>query len=410
MIARYFVLVLLTAGPFTPACAQGARVAIAWTEPDGSSAVQAFDVEAPWLALTVPLAIDRGSRLNFTGDKLYALSPSEGTLTVIDTLGWSVEQTYFLGADSRPIDIAVSDAVAYITRETATRLLRLDLSTGALSESVDFTPMADADGIPDLGTMILDGERLLVQVRRLNPDALEFFERPAYVAIVDLATETLVDVDTVEPGVQGIALGGTAPLFRMQIGPLPRRLFVSSSYNTHNTEGGIEMIDLDTLQSLGIVAAENDLASGVCCEMAPFVMVSPSKGYFTFSTDSTLSSHLHFFTLEDGIDPADLYTSLDYEAANHVYDVFTDHLFVPALEQTPGFHVFAAASGTRLSSSIVPTPGNISDLVLLCGCGDVSCGFRRECPSIPATSRGSLLALMLLLGLVGLVQLRQRLL
>jgi len=52
---------------------------------------------------------------------------------------------------------------------------------------------------------------------------------------------------------------------------------ISASYNTHNTEGGIEMIDLDRLESLGIVAAENDLGSGVCCEMAPFVMVSTSR-------------------------------------------------------------------------------------------------------------------------------------
>lgn len=77
-------------------------------------------------------------------------------------------------------------------------LVSVGFRNGALSESVDFATMADADGIPDLGTMILDGERLLVQVRRLNPDALEYFERPAYIAIVDLATETLVDIDTAE--------------------------------------------------------------------------------------------------------------------------------------------------------------------------------------------------------------------
>jgi hypothetical protein len=225
---------------------------------------------------------------------------------------------------------------------------------------------------------------------------------------VNLTTETLVDIDGAAPGVQGIALEGAAPLFRMQIGPAPRRLFVSASYNTHNTEGCIEMIDLDSLQSLGIVAAEADAESGVCCEMAPFVMVSPSKGYFTFSTDATLSSHLHFFTLEDGIDPADLYTSLGYEAANHVYDFGTDNLFVPALEDSPGFQVFEAASGTRRSDAIVPVPGLITDLILLCGCGDVSCGFERECPAIPANSRHGLLVMMVLLGFAGLFQLRQR--
>jgi hypothetical protein len=169
------------------------------------------------------------------------------------------------------------------------------------------------------------------------------------------------------------------------------------------------MINLETLESMGIVAAESDPVSGVCCDMAPFVMVSPARGYFTFSTDATLSSHLHSFTIEGGIDPTDLYTSLGYEAANHVHDFGTDHLFVPALEDFAGFHVFDAATGSRLSSSIVPTPGIISDLVLICGCGDAACDFLLACPAVPAASRWSLLAVMLLLGIAGVLQVRQRL-
>jgi hypothetical protein len=56
--------------------------------------------------------------------------------------------------------IAVRGEVAYITREVASRLLRLDLVSGARSEPADFAPLADADGVPDLGTMIVDGETL----------------------------------------------------------------------------------------------------------------------------------------------------------------------------------------------------------------------------------------------------------
>ena len=134
------------------------------------------------------------------------------------------------------------------------------------------------------------------------------------------------------------------------------------------------MIDLESLASLGIVAAEGDPVSGVCCDMAPFVLVSPSGGYFTFSTDSKLSPHLHAFTIGGGIDPADLYTSLDYEAANLVHDRGTDHLFLLTLETAPGFHVFDAGSGERLSGEIVATQGLVSDLVLMCGCGAADLG------------------------------------
>ncbi len=395
--ARGFFLLLILVSVALPGAA-GARLAVAW-DADSGSAVQLFEVTRPWAPIGAPLPVGIGSKLNFTGGRLYAVSRLAGTVTVIDPLAWRVEESHFLGPGSFPLDIAVAGDVAYLTTEGEARLLRLDLTSGAVGVSVDFSPLADSDGLPDLGTMIIDRDRLLVQVRRLNGDLLEFFQRPAYIAVVDLASETLVDVDPVTPGIQGIALRGTAPFFRMQIGPRPRRLFVSASMNTHNLDAGIEMIDLDSLQSLGIVAAENDPPSNVCCDMAPFVMVSRERGYFTVSTDSTLSSHLHFFDIDGGIDPADLYTSVGYEVPNLVHDRATDHLFLPTLEEpVPGFHVFDAATGRRLSAPIVATPGQITDLVGVC-CAPAL---------VPASSRWSLAALALLAAIAGLAQIGRR--
>jgi hypothetical protein len=62
---------------------------------------------------------------------------------------------------------------------------------------------------------------------------------------------------------------------------------------------------------------------------------------------------LHSFTIEGGIDRIDFYTSLGYEAANHVHDFGTDHLFVPALEDTAGF----GAAGHRRSPAGPPALG-----------------------------------------------------
>lgn len=404
-----FVLSILAAAAIPRAAeASARRVAIAWREANGDSAVRGMSVESPWAFVTPALPVATGSRLRFASGKLFALSETAGTVQVIDPQSWSMERTIALGSLSQPIDIAaVNSNRAYVTRAGATRLLRLNPTTGATTESTDFAPLADLDGIPDLGTMIVDGDRLLVQVRRLNVEIPEFFLRPAYIAVVDLATEALVDVDPVNPGIQGIALQGTAPVFKMQIGPVPRRLFVSASWNTHNQDAGIEMIDLDTLQSLGVVAAESDPPSGVCCDMAPFTMVSASKGFFTFSTDSTLSSHLHYFTVGGAIDPADLYTSTGYEAANLVHDPGTNHLFLPTLEvATAGVHVFDAANGARLTAAMLPTLGLITDLVLLCNCGDPACADVAECVSIPATSTWGVAILGITLLVVGTVVLR----
>lgn len=405
-LARLLPWLALCGIPALPAVA--APLAIAYEDSGGEALVQVFSATSPWQALTPALAVDGGARLTYADGRLYALSRAAGTVTVIDIGTWSIHNVFTLGAGGVPVDLAVRSNYGYVTREGATRLLRIDLRNGSTNESVDFSPLADSDGVPDLGTMIFDGERLLVQVRRVNENALEFFERPAWIALVDVASETLVDVDPVAAGVQGIELQGTAPFYRMQVGPRARRLFVSASMNTHNVDAGIEMIDLDANRSLGIVAAEVDAENGICCDMAPFLMVSPSRGYFTISTDSTLSLHLHTFTIEDGHDPRDFYTSVGFEAPGMVHDSATDQLFVPVLEEGPGFHVFDAATGERRSKTIVPTDGLITDLVQLCACSDLLCDSQLQCPNIPATSAWSRPVLVALLGGIAVLVFRRR--
>jgi len=172
------------------------------------------------------------------------------------------------------------------------------------------------------------------------------------------------------------------------------------------------MIDLDALQSLGLVVRETD--GDVGADLGSFVMVRPDRGYLVFSTDLLTSSHLHGFTLAGGVEPGpDLYTSLGYRIPAMVHDPQTDTFFLTEGGRDPhGVHVFDAGTGTRLTADSIPTAGPPTDLALLCegavDCNDPNCSADPACTAIPTVSQWGLAVMALLLVAGGIVVLGRR--
>lgn len=305
------------------------------------------------------IVLDRAGR-----SRVVSLSRRDGTVTLIGVPSWRVRRAFDLGAASALEDIAVvAPCTAYITRRTATHLLRLDLCRGTTAEVVDLAAFADPDGVPDLGAMIVHEGRLFVQIRRANRDVVRGFVEPPYLAVVDVATEALIDVDPAAPGVQTITLTGTAPKHRMQIVESSRRLYVSASGGVMDA-GGLEAVDLDTLRSAGLVIREADGKVGA--DLGPFVFATPEEGYLIFTTDFDLSSHLTRFSLAGGVEPGQLNVSVGYAVPALVVDPRTDTLFLPdGVFGRQGVHVFQASTGQRLTAEPIPTSGQPTDLLLL---------------------------------------------
>ena len=85
----------------------------------------------------------------------------------------------------------------------------------------------------------------------------------------------------------------------MQVLPSSRTLFVSTTDSALDARGGIEMVDLETLRSVGYALTEADGGS----DMGGFVMTSEKEGYYVFHTDLLASTHLRHFTIGSGPDP-----------------------------------------------------------------------------------------------------------
>jgi hypothetical protein len=349
--------------------APSADVAVAWNDERAQRGiVRGMSSASPWRFVTEPIETGRDVALRFSRGTLYAISRSEGTIAAIDPGSWALTRTYELGRESAIEDIAAASAdVAYVARAGATHLARLDLSTGESADAVDLSVFADADGVPDLGKMAIFEGRLFVQVRRLATgfDPVP----PALIAVVDAVAGEIIDADPATPGLQGIELSGTYPKMKMQILPASRRLFVSSTGVFHD-DGGLEAVDLDALESLGVFLRE--LGSGTGPEIGAFVIARRSSGYVISSTDLVISSHLKGFSVSGGLDPtADLDTSVDYFVPALVHDPRADALLVPVRGDgerhlAHGVDVFDAGTGRRLTLETAATGGPPTDLELLC--------------------------------------------
>lgn len=342
------------------------RLAVAWNDTDsGTGRVRLMTTHEPWELVTPPLETGPNPIVRFARARLLVLSRGSGTVSVVDPSAWSVLDTFELGAASQLQDIALADPQrAYLTRAGATHLLRLDLLTGQTSEVIDLSPYADADGIPDLGMMAVHEGRLFVQIRRVDSISPSQSTLRSYLAVVDLASEQLIDVDPVTPGVQAIELQGTPPKFKMQVVRETRQLFVGATGDFWDA-GGIEMIDLDGLQSQGLGVSEADGQTGV--DLGAFVMVTPMRGFLAFSTDFATSSHLSMFTLFGSVEPVpDYYVALGYFAPALAYAPVADRIFFPDAGYSPtGVQVFDPQTGERLTNLPVATSGPPTDLELL---------------------------------------------
>jgi hypothetical protein len=339
------------------ATAVGQRVAVAWDDVSLQGRLAAVDAAPPYAVVTPTLALGGDGLLRAADTRLFHLSRTSGVLSRVDPAAWTVAQSYPLGAASLPRDVAVVGAgTAYVSRRDARFLARLNLNTGALTNAVDLAPLGAGDGNPAQDTMRVHDGRLYLQLAG-EPGT----GQPHAIAVIDLASETLVDANPSLPGVQGIALVGTGPRFKMQIVPGANELLVSATGAFHD-DGGLERISLATLTSQGLEVFEQIEAGA---DMGAFVQMNGSRGWLVFSTDLLLSSHLHAYTFETGMESFEADVSLNYFVPHLVYAPQSDTLFWP---EPDGVQPFDGTTGTpRAAATPLPVAGIPTDLELLPG-------------------------------------------
>jgi len=330
---------------------------VAWDERETSASfIGILDADAPSAFLRPPMAMPRNGWLRAALGDVFHVSLISGMITRVDPQAWVIRKTFDFGAGAELRDIFVaSSATAFVSSASSDALLKLDLRSGQWTEAVNLAPVGVAPGELATETMMADAGRLYVQLRR----PLGSMEKSA-VAVVDLATETLIDVDPDTSGVQAIELMGTEPRLKMQRIPGTRRLMLSATGASLDF-GGLETIDLDLLQSEGLVLREH--LDTPLNDLGPFVMLDGERGWYSGSTDIVLSSHLHPFTLSEGGLTRAVDNVTFFFAPVIVHETDSDRIFWPVPD---GLKFFDADSGAEAGSS--PTDlfiGDPTDLALV---------------------------------------------
>ncbi len=209
-------------------------------------------------------------------DKVYVINRlGQDNVIVLDRSDLKTPLTqYSTGNGSNPHDMAfVSEEKAYISRYEQTQLLIVNPVTGDLLGEIDLAVFADADGLPEVSQLALYDNYLFAACQRLDRDNGFVPTDVSVIAVVDVMTNQVVDIDANTAGVQGIVMAGKNPAGAVQRG---NKWFLST-VNTFDdlTDGGIEVIDLASLRSDGVVLGEMALGGN----LSSLAMVSDDEGY-----------------------------------------------------------------------------------------------------------------------------------
>lgn len=272
-------------------------------------------------------------------DNLQVLDPAQNFATIAQfNLG--------LGRGLKHIAFA-QDGTAWVSCYDTAELLHVDPTNGAILHVVSTAAFADADGLPETSWLVVDEERLLVVCERLNRQHWYSPVGDSYLLVLDLATRTWVDCNPSLPGVQGILLAATNPYCEpVRDGD---RLLIGCTGYYGLLDGGVDVVDLGGLVSLGLEVTETQLGG----DLVDLVAGVGNRRHAVVSNTSTFATALKVYT------PGGTVTLLNQATGFHHADIAFDGDFqVFVADRRPGqtgIRVFDAASGAQLTSAPIAT-------------------------------------------------------
>ncbi len=257
----------------------------------------------------------------FLADNVQVLSPKLRTRLQCSTV-----------AGSNPHDIVVADpgrrgvaaGKAYVTRYGARDLWIVDPAARGCRRfrlgTIDLSPWADTDGLPEMDQAALVGSRLFVTLQRLDRTRGFVPTGQSRLVVIDTATDSVVGEPIVLAGKN--AFGDASGIVRE---PGSGRLAVSTPGNLYTVgDGGIQWIDPDTLTAdpAGFFVTEDQLGGNV----TDFVLLSPTKAYAIVQRNDLRNALVAF----DPSNPASART------------IFSREAFLPDIASAPDGTVWMA--------------------------------------------------------------------
>jgi|YNPNPStandDraft_1061719.scaffolds.fasta_scaffold01720_10 hypothetical protein len=197
--------------------------------------------------------------IRYYDGKLYVVNRfGFDRIDVFDAANYSYLYNFSTPPGSNPQDIVVvSNDKAYISCYDTAEMLVVNPSTGERLGSIDFSSLADADGVPEMQRMtmvrFLGHRRVYVNVQRLN--------RSNFFAPTDTSFLVELDADKDEI-INVIRLHGKNPSSTPILDGYSLIVTCTGSW-LNVSDGGVERVNLLTKESSGFIITETDLHGNI---------------------------------------------------------------------------------------------------------------------------------------------------
>ncbi|MBI4209660.1 MAG: hypothetical protein HY538_08165 [Deltaproteobacteria bacterium] len=208
---------------------------------------------------------------------VYFLHRCDNVITIIDfdniaePTQWSYPKTGSCAPDL--VDLVFTSGgkayASYFASSPQESLAIIDLETGDRTGFIDLSSVVDpkdTDGRPEADQMSVVGNKLFLTLQELDISDLPKPVRPGKIVVIDTLSDTIETV---------IELQGMNPFNELIYDSTTDRIYVSEVGVWGVLDGGIEIINPDTLESEGFWVTEEDLGG----DLTDFAVVSSSKGY-----------------------------------------------------------------------------------------------------------------------------------
>ncbi len=351
-LAGIAAVLLMLAADVTGA-ASADRIIALTTDWYSAGSISTLETAPPWSAQIDLASVHSDAVVRVAGGRIYVVNRLGGdNIQVIDAVTFQTIRQFSVGAGTNPQDIAViSPTRAFVSRYETNDLLKVNPSTGQTTGTISLAALADADGLCEMNRMFVSGGYLYVQVQRMLrqnwPDPW-VPSPPSYLAVIDLATSTLIDVDPGTPGMQGIVLQGTNPVGPMQIEPQTGYLLVPEAGQFGVIDnGGIERVCLDSWQSMGMAITEVVLGGDVM----DFALWNAQRAY-AIVTDPSFNTKLVSWNPSTGQVTGTVYNPGGYTLSD-LMTHSSGYLFVADRDYyNPGVRVYNATNGSPVADPI----------------------------------------------------------
>ena len=312
------------------------------------------------------------------GDSIQALDPQAGYATL-----W--ECSVGNGANPHDLVFAAPDK-AYVPLYEKAELLIVDPSVGPSCDgfvrgTIDLAALADADGVPEMDTgAILDG-KLYLSLQRLDRDSFFLPSDFSAIAVIDVASDRLVDVDPSTPEPDGIVLEGRNPFTGGQ------GLMLDADGNIllndvgsfgDLTDGGIERIDPRTMKTLGFLMTEADFGGN----LTDFILVDDHTGYAVV-TDLRFDNSLVRFDPGERRVVETLIVSDEYLVDLELEPTRGELYLTDRTLKRPGIRIFRTSDGAELTPEPIDTGLPPFDVVFLPAPGSAATRGATEGAGLP---------------------------